>query len=215
MAMRANFPASESEVFAPLPDNRGRLDQQGLLLLSGIIILILLLSTASCTTRYQAQPTDRVSVLDNYALLETEGVAFAITPRLWTREPQRVSDFFTTFHIIVKNQTDKPLVINAEDLVLLDEERNQYDALDIPDVSHIVFYDDFLSDKFSPLPERGDTFSGERMTGRANLLQEAFHYGDIRPGARKSGFIFFRRLPGGNRIITILFKDEEIVFVRG
>lgn len=179
-----------------------------------IVLLFLAISLSNCATRYMPQPTDVITVVDNYALLETDSVAFAISPRVWTREPQRISDLFTTFHVIVKNQTRQKISISPNDIFLLDEERNQYDILSVYDVADILFYDNFMMDKFSTLPERYQQVTGDRLTARANLMQEAFHYGDIMPGARKSGFIFFRRLSPRNRMSIIVFQGEEIVFIR-
>ncbi|MBW6515077.1 MAG: hypothetical protein K0B81_00495 [Candidatus Cloacimonetes bacterium] len=180
-------------------------------------LLLIVLSSIllnSCTTRYYPQATDRISVVDNYALIEVENIAFAISARTWTRDPQRLSDFFTTYHVIVKNQSLQTITISPSDIILLDQETNQYDAITVSEVSEILFYDDFLLDKFSPFPDRTDTFTGDRLASRVSFMQEAFHYGDILPGARKSGFIFFRKLPARNQQSTVIFKGEEIVFIR-
>jgi hypothetical protein len=182
-----------------------------LLLLFALIVIL-----SGCTTRYYPQPTDRVSIVDNYALIEIDNSVLAITPRFWTREPQRLAELFTTYHIIIRNQSPNTITISPADIVLLDEETNQYDAMTASDVSEILFYNEFWYDnRFSPFPERTDTFStGDKLAARGNLMQDAFHYGEILPGARKSGFIFFSKLPARNRRSTIVFKGEEIVFIR-
>ena len=181
--------------------------------LSLIILSLLLLN--SCTTRYYPQSTERISVVDNYAILEKDGIVFAISARLWTREPQRLSDFFTTYHIIVKNQSQQPVTISPTDIILLDEETNQYDALTANDLFEVLFYDDYIRDKFNPFTQTDDIFSGgDRITARVNFMQDAFHFGDILPGARKAGYVFFRKIPTRNRQTTIIFRNEEIVFIR-
>ena len=194
-------------------DKRG-LFSSVVVMLYPLILLTILLLAIGCTTTYTAQPTERISIVDDYALLEKDDLAFAVRPRFWTREPQRVSDFFSTFHIIVSNQSDQRIAISPSDITLLDQESNQYDVITVAEVAEILFYDDIMRDKFTPYPERYDDVSQERVNARANLMQEAFTYGEIHPGARKNGFIFFRRLPAGNRETTIIFRGEEIVFTR-
>jgi len=179
-----------------------------------LLLMFSLILINSCTTRYHPQATERVSIVDNYAVIEIEDIAFAISARTWTRDPQKLADIFTTYHVIVKNQSLQTVTISPSDIILLDQETNQYDAITVSEVSEILFYNDFLMDKFRPFPDRTETFTGDRLASRANLMQEAFHYGDILQGARKSGFIFFARLPARNQQSTVIFKGEEIVFIR-
>lgn len=194
-------------------DNRGSFSSV-IIMMYPLLLFTILLLTISCTATYTAQPTERISIVDDYALLEKDELAFAVRPRFWTREPQRVSDFFSTFHIIVSNQSDQRITILPSDITLLDEDKNQYDAITASEVAEILFYDDIMRDKFTPYPQRYDDVSQDRVNARANLMQEAFNYGEIHPGARKNGFIFFRRLPAGNRESTIIFRGEEIIFTR-
>jgi len=208
-----NTDSVDDEQYNMTGGNRG--DYSSVIMLSlilGLSVLFLLL--LGCTTRYYPQPGDRITIVDNYAILEKDGFAFAITPRFWTRDPQNISDFFTTFHVVIRNTSDKPISILPGDIYLLDEEMNQYETLTAAEVADIIFYDDFMRDKFRPFPDRFEPVTGDRLTARANLWQDAFHYGEIFPGARKSGYIFFRRLRARNVRSTILFRGEEIIFIR-
>jgi len=197
-----------------LTDGNRRFYSSVIILLIMFIIALFSLLFTGCTTRYYPQPGDRITVIDNYAILETEDIAFAISPRFWTRDPQNISDFFTTFHLVIRNTSEHPVTILPGDIYLLDEEMNQYEAMTVAEVADIIFYNDFMRDKYRPFPDSFEPITGDRMTARANLMHDAFHYGEIFPGARKSGYIFFRRLPSRNSRSIILFKGEEILFLR-
>jgi len=49
---------------------------------------------------------------------------------------------------------------------------------------------------------------------KTNLITYSLNFGEIRPGARRSGFVFFPRLLSKNNRCRILFRDKTIDFIR-
>jgi len=179
-----------------------------------LLLNILLIGITSCTVRYYPQPSDHITVIDGYAVMQVDGLSMAIMPRAWAREPQRVNDYFTTYYMVVINQTSNTITVSPEDISLLDDERNQYDALLYDDVAAVLMRDDFFLDRFSPTQDTYQTASDDRILGRAYLMQDSFHYGDILPNARKSGYLFFKKLSARNQKNIVMYKDQEIIFAR-
>ncbi len=180
-------------------------------LLLAIVILFLF---AGCATRYYPEPSEHVKVSDDFAVMQIGGISIAIQSKLWAREPHKVNDYFTTYYIIVINSSNERITISPDDLKLLDEERSQYDVLSYIKVAEVLLRDEFVMDKFSPFQDRSHQATDERVMARAYLMQDSFHYGEIMPNARKTGYIFFNRLSPKNERATIIFKNKEINFVR-
>ena len=185
-----------------------------LTILTLFVFILISLSFTGCSTGYTAQPSERVRVVDNYAVLQFDDLVFAITPLYWTREPQNISSYNTTFYLTVRNQSKESINILPNEIKLLDEERNQYDVKSVEQVGDIFFWDDFIIDRFTPFSEKHQQAVNDRMAAKANLYQESFNFGDIMPGARKSGFIFFNRLPQKNQTAIISYKGEELIFIK-
>lgn len=179
-----------------------------------VTILAIILALTGCVARYYPEQTDRVTVAENYAVLETENFTFAITARAWPREPQKINEYFTSFHVIVMNTSGSIMSVFPEDIHLLDQNSNQFDAKSLDEITEVLFFRDYEQTRFSPASDRFEQLTSDRMLDRANLAQQSFHYGDILSGARKSGYIFFNRIHPRNERLTIIFKGERIVFVR-
>ncbi len=179
-----------------------------------VTMLAILIALPGCVARYYPEQTDRVSIAENYAVLETENYTFAITARAWPREPQKINEYFTSFHVIVMNTTGSTMSVSPEDIHLLDQYNNQFDAKSLEQVTEVLYFRDYEHTRFSPASERFEQLTSDRMLARANLVQQSFHYGDILSGARKSGYIFFNRIHPRNENFTIIFRDERIVFVK-
>jgi len=177
-------------------------------------IAFILLIVSGCATRYHPQPSEYVEVSNGYGVVEVDEVTFAISQKRWTTEPHKINDYFTTYHLIVKNNSTGKIQVSAEDITLLDEERNQYDALHYTDVGDILFRDNYRMDKFRPFQENSRISTDELMLARATLMQNSFHYGEIMPNARKTGYIFFYRISPRNQKSTIIFRGKEIDFIK-
>lgn len=182
---------------------------------SGLLaVLAVMLFLSSCATRYYPEPSEYVTVTDDFAVVQEDGISFAAKSRVWTREPHKLNDYFTTYYIVVINSSDRRVTINPGDIKLLDEDRSQFDALTYVDVAEILLRDDFIKEKHGPFRSRDYQVTDDRVLARAYLMQDSFHYGEIMPNARKTGYIFFSRLSPKNQKATILFRDREINFIR-
>lgn len=176
--------------------------------------IFLVISLAGCTTNYAPQISERVKIVDNYAVIQNEEVLFAVAPQLWTKDPQEVSNYYTTLYLTVKNQTKETITVHPNEIKILDEERNQYDVQSVEKVSEIFLWNDPFFDRFAPFNDKFEKSLNDRTLARANIYQDAFSFGDIMPGAKKSGYLFFNKLPTKNKQLTVIFDGEEIVFTR-
>ncbi len=189
-----------------------KINENILLLITVLTFVFIIVS--GCATSYYPKASDRVMVENDYAIIKADDISFAISHKRWASEPQKISDYFTTYHVIIKNESSESITISYEDIILLDEDRNQYDTIRYSDVGDMMFKDDYLIDKFMPYHERENTRSDNLRRARASLMQNSLHFGDIMPNARKSGYIFFSRISPANEKTSILFRGVEIVFVK-
>lgn len=192
-----------------------------------MILLILTLMSVSCSTKYLPVSTSEVSISEDFAIVKQQDLTFAIENKLWVREPQNLTDYFTTFYVSIRNNSTKPIEIGLKDIVLLDMAGNQYDMVDLGYIesfllpkqieyliiSQIEDTNSLTADRQQFLKEQQDTLEKWRESKR-NLITYSFHTGMLHPGAQKSGFIYFPKLDPQNREIQIFFRDKKIDFIR-
>ncbi len=65
-------------------------------------------------------------------------VNFSISANVWKGEPKRLRRHLIPFFIEVQNNTDKNIIISEADFILLDENRNQFNALSPERAANIV-----------------------------------------------------------------------------
>jgi hypothetical protein len=196
-----------------------------MILASAVGILCVLLS--SCSVKYLPIQADDVKITDDFAIVKSNEITFAVENKFWIKEPQNLTDYFTTFYVSIKNNTSQKLEINQHDIVLLDEYGNQYDVVSLDYIENLLLpkqieflYIDTIeqtdtetTDKLQLLEQQKDMLEKWREA-KKNLITYSLHFGSLHPGAQKSGFIFFPRLSSQNSKCKILFQDKTIEFIR-
>jgi len=94
-------------------------------------LIMVIFSLVSCTIKYLPIPTQHIVISDDFAVVKETDFTFAVENQYWIKNPQNLTDYFTTFYISVKNRTSEKMNIELGDVVLLDENGNQYDAVTI------------------------------------------------------------------------------------
>lgn len=182
---------------------------------------------SSCTIKYLPVASSDISITDDYAVIKGKDITFAIENQYWIKEPQNLTDYFTTFYVSIKNNTDRRIDVDIDDIILLDENDNQYDIVDLPYIERMLLpkqieylvintieeSDDQKLDAQQYLQEQKDALEKWREA-KANLITYSLAFGTIHPGAKRSGFIFFPRLLSKNNKCKILFRDKTIEFIR-
>ena len=169
---------------------------------------------------------------------DSERVKISISSNAWNGNPQNLPNYLTAFYIEIENNSDEPITIQYDDIVLIDQFRNQYNAL-LPDMaSNIVVQKSKSKWYFRPSISIGfgsGGYYGGRYRGGYGIGFGGYSYGYpyyrspfywpynyayynnyysdyydqdysdlftmslvpgvIRPNAKISGFVFFKKLP--------------------
>lgn len=158
--------------------------------------------------------SENVKIQDDFAILETAEVIFAVENRYWNEEPENITDYFTTFYITVKNKTDDKMKIDSSDIGLLDERGNQFDVVDTKYIENLLLPREFEFDQITDISEDQPRILEDWREAKKNLIIRSFSFGTILPNAQKSGFIFFPRLSSKNNYCSIIFKNNQLEFIR-
>ncbi|MFC1898135.1 hypothetical protein ACFLYJ_01040 [Candidatus Cloacimonadota bacterium] len=182
---------------------------------------------SSCTIKYVPVASPDISITDDYAVIKGKDITFAIENQYWIKEPQNLTDYFTTFYVSIKNNTDRRISVDIEDLILLDEHDNQYDIVGIDYIETMLLpkqieymvienieeSEEPVVDAKQILEEQQEALEKWREA-KTNLITYSMKFGTIHPGAKRSGFVFFPRLLSKNDTCKIIFRDKTIEFIR-
>ena len=190
-------------------------------------LIMMIFSLVSCTIKYVPVPTQHVVISDDFAVMKDLDYTFAVENQYWIKEPQNLTDYFTTFFISVKNRTSDKMTIDMGDVVLLDENDNQFDVVTTEYIEQMLLpkqleyliintIEETNNEKISAedaLREKQNRLEDWREA-KQNLMTYSFRFGNILPNAKKSGFIFFPKLPAKNNKCKVVFRNREIEFIR-
>jgi len=179
-----------------------------------IILLFTVVLIISCSIKYVPVKTASVIIAEDIAIVENPEFTFAIENRYWIKEPDNLSDYFTTFFVTIKNKTSQKLELDPSDISLLDQLGNQFDVVSIDYLENMLLPDDFELNIKKRIDNTNPDYVEEWRDAKQNLITYSLHFGAILPGARKSGYIFYPKLNAKNFECRIIFKDNVIQFVR-
>ncbi len=181
-----------------------------------IYLFLLLVIISSCAINYQPVPQPGVLISENYAILKKTDYTLIVEYRYWIKTPQNLSDYFTTFYITVINKSKKVLNISPADIYLLDENGKQYDVVPIEDIYNLIFTGEenikLLFDEKDENEYKNMLY--EKQEAKKNIMNYSFSFGKLVKGAKKTGYVFFNKLPADNRKCKIIFKGDAISFIR-
>jgi hypothetical protein len=193
------------------------------LLFAGVLCCVF----SSCTIKYVPVASPDISITDDYAVIKGKDITFAVENQYWIKEPQNLTDYFTTFYVSIKNNTNQKIEINSNDIILLDENDNQYDIVDLEFIERMLLPKQIeylvienIDESEEPVMDAKQVLEDQQEAlekwreSQANLIIYSLTLGEIHPGAKRSGFIFFPRLLSKNNKCKILFRDKTIEFIR-
>ena len=198
-------------------------------------VTVLLSGCASYGSRTYSLITPEVRSSDT----DRDKVKITISSNVWNGNPENLPDYLTTFYIEIENNSSEPITVRYDDIVLIDQFRNQYNAL-LPDMaSNIVVQKSKRKWYFRPSISigfgSGGYYGGWYGSGYgvgigsygygypyyrspfywpynyayynsyysdyydqdySDLFTKSLVPGIIRPNAKISGFVFFKKLPG-------------------
>ncbi len=182
-----------------------------------IAILLIVAALAACTPGYMPIREGNVRVREDIAFIDTPDYSIAVQPALWTYKPDNLSDYYTTFIIQVENKTRHSINVQPTDIVLLNENRRQYDPVSIDRIISMLVDEAPALRHFSETPvnlREEQEYEMDRLEARQKLMSESFHFGDISAKASKSGYVFFPKVSQRNMHLSFVFKDQTIRFTR-
>ena len=187
-------------------------------------LLLLVLIFSACTIKYVPVQTDGVTVTDDFGINRTKAYTFAAANEYWNKEPQELTNYFTTFYVSIQNRTRDELQVEMNDFGLIDQNGNQYDVISHDYIEKLLAprQIDYLliNENKEELIDTEEFFNEQKAVieewriAQNNLITYSFHFGNIMPGAKKSGFIFFPKLESENAECELRYDDRSIKFIR-
>lgn len=147
------------------------------------------------------------------AVWKNNDILFSVSEKMWLKDPQYLSDHYTTFWVKIQNNSSQTIQVNRSDFALLDESRSQSDAQDSEEVLDLMLQDESLYiDRFIMTIQSQQEKLQRRTTIQRNITLDSFAFGDILPRASKQGIIYFPKVSGRSKQLTLVFKQKEIIF---
>ena len=187
-------------------------------------LLLLVLIFSACTIKYVPVQTDGVTIADDFGVNRTKAYTFAAANEYWNKEPQELTNYFTTFYVSIQNRTRDELQVEVNDFGLIDQNGNQFDVITHDYIEKLLAprQIDYLliNENKEELIDTEEFFNEQKAvmeewrTAQNNLITYSFHFGNIMPGAKKSGYIFFPKLESENAECELRYDDRSIKFIR-
>ncbi len=174
----------------------------------------MLMTITGCAVIYYPAASEQVNIVDGFGVVKNDSLLLAVSYKFWVKEPQELTDYFSTFYITIRNRTDDRLTVLPDDISLLDEEGNQYDAVLPEEILNLLIPEEILFDQFNQFEEENSDIYENWREAKNNLLTDSFSYGAILPQAQKAGYVFFPRLKSSNQSCRFVYGDQIIEFIR-
>lgn len=201
------------------------------------LALLYLTFLAGCAS-YGSGPTSLITPEVRSTTSEINNVTITISSNVWNGNPESLPNYLTAFYIEIENNSDTAITVQYDDIAIIDQFRNQYNAL-LPDMaSNIIvqksrskwYFRPSISIGFGSGGYYGGRYRGSYGIGYggyaygypyyrspfywpynyayynnyyssyydqdySDLFTKSLVPGVIRPNARISGFVFFKKLP--------------------
>jgi hypothetical protein len=185
---------------------------------AALLTLVVLGLAAGCAT-VRPVPLPEGGAVDaaRSSVTQTQGgVTVTVRARAWTGSPGDLEFYVLPLHLTVRNDTGAAITVEGRDIVLLDDEGRQYNALQPAEVAQLLQAQARAPVVFAPWPYRRslgwpyfydpfyDPLGGwwwypPRYQPVHDVFGLALRPGVLRPGARLEGFVYFPPPPGSVR----------------
>jgi hypothetical protein len=171
----------------------------------------------------------RIDAAQGVASVAADAVELSVRPSAWRGSPWDLRDYVTPFLVTLSNGAAAPLRYDYVDIRLFDDSRFQYTALPPEEVARILGWRSRGEERLAAVgappvirrrvaPEPiwdpgwypygwyGWYYPGAPITGE--IYTRALPMGPLQPGARMEGFVYFLRLRGTARSLTLEFHYQ-------
>jgi hypothetical protein len=179
------------------------------------LFIAVLMTLNACATRFIPIQEPGLIVSEDLAVYKTNELVLTVSEQMWVKDPQYLSDHYTTFWVKIQNNSNETIKILPKDFALLDEFRNQQDVQDYEQVLELMMQDETLYvDRFLMSVQTQQEIMQRRSQIQRNIIMDSFAFGEILPRASKQGIIYFPKVKANTNRMVFVFNKKEITFQR-
>ena len=180
------------------------------MLTAGIFFLL-----SACSVS-QFVPGEGIIRENNYAVIRSDTLLIIVKPQSYPGSYQEINNrFFPVFASIKNNSTQKIKLQESSFSILCNEK--QYDPVPVDyilaDLERKMMLQEF-SDPFLPPTEFGITDRTKEQEMYYELVNNAFSWGELLPGAKKDGYLFYNKEIASASCFTINILGFAIPFIK-
>ena len=184
--------------------------QYSIMLTAGIFFLL-----SACSVS-QFVPGEGIIRENNYAVIRSDTLLIIVKPQSYPGSYQEINNrFFPVFASIKNNSTQKIKLQESSFSILCNEK--QYDPVPVDyilaDLERKMMLQEF-SDPFLPPTEFGITDRTKEQEMYYELVNNAFSWGELLPGAKKDGYLFYNKEIASASCFTINILGFAIPFIK-
>jgi hypothetical protein len=172
----------------------------------------------SCSQYYLPVQDENLHHTNNFSIRESNNIIYGISLKNRYYVPEEISDNYFPIFITINNQSNHNFNISRNDVIILDENNNQYDSVSNDELINLLsdlFSQRTVIDKFDiGNLDRKNEILQKNIEGKNTIIKYSFRFGFIAPGAKKSGFVFFPEIPYKNKKITIIVKNQKFIYIK-
>ncbi|HRY83522.1 MAG TPA: hypothetical protein P5533_02695 [Candidatus Cloacimonadota bacterium] len=181
-----------------------------------IFLPFLFLLTACVPRYYLPVPGDGISREDQYAVMRTDSLLVAVRPQAYPGAGNDFANRFFSLKVLVRNSGSLVKQINPNNLSILAKGR-QYDYIPLQYVlanlqtSYLLEGGNVMEDPFAPQLLPNDQVRQQEYA--LELTGEYFSFGDILPGGRKEGYLFYDKKIGSSATFSVDILGRRVDFI--
>lgn len=184
--------------------------QYKITLTAGIFFLL-----SACSVS-QFVPGEGIIRENNYAVIRSDTLLIIVKPQSYPGSYQEINNRFFPVFISIKNNSTQKIKLQENSFSILCNEK-QYDPVPVDyilaDLERKMMLQEF-SDPFLPPTEFGITDRTKEQEMYYELVNNAFSWGELLPGAKKDGYLFYNKEIASASCFTINILGFAIPFIK-
>lgn len=173
---------------------------------SGVLVLWMVWIGAGCAPKIvpKIPQSGQIDLESNIITKEAKGVRVSVQTQEWAFAPYDLESYFTPFLFLIKNDTDGKIGVKGSEIVLFDEEGNQYNGIPPEGVEMVMATRDlygrgpypsvfFRYEESRPPYTLGFEFPAYLRRPFSNVSLLSLPDGEIHPKSQIRGFVYFRK----------------------
>jgi len=180
---------------------------------------VLLLMLSACAVAYfQPRTSEGVTVEDRFAIMRTDSLLVAVRPQAYHNSANNLAQSYFCIYIHVRNLSGSTKRISPTGFSIMAGER-QFDYIPLNLIAGSL-QNQLMSDpfEFNPDPADQQSLIDREEKKRENLLElinSYFSFGDLLPGGRKEGYLFYNRDLSRAKTLSIDAFGQALIFDYG